>query len=240
MGPREMHVPDRFDAVTLAFGGVIVDWRGAVESLLYDVARRHGESPMDRGRSLRRRLEELEVAAVAPRGNAVRTGGFIAAYEALVRARGYRWAPGGAQALRSAVGACQLFADVVGAVEHVAATGVRVAVVTNADPAPVEAALRRLDGAVHTVVNGRDLGIGRGPAAALVCALEQLDASADRVLHVGTSVAELRAAECAGVLGGWLSRAGAPAPPGVVCAVQLRTLDSLVELAAGQRAVAAG
>ena len=55
-------------AVTLAFRGVLVDLDGAEEWLVCELARRHGLMPMDRGRSLARRLRALqaELGGLAP------------------------------------------------------------------------------------------------------------------------------------------------------------------------------
>src|SRR5688572_12415971 len=100
------------EVVTLTFGGSLVDWRSAVESVLYETARRHGEGPLDAGRALRRRLEGLEAARDAPDGR------FAAAFDALARERGYRWAPPGAAALQRVAATCRAYADVAPALER--------------------------------------------------------------------------------------------------------------------------
>ena len=45
----------------VAFGcrGTLLDWAGAIEAVAYELARRNGESPLDRGARLRRRVEAL-------------------------------------------------------------------------------------------------------------------------------------------------------------------------------------
>jgi FMN phosphatase YigB (HAD superfamily) len=45
----------------VAFGcrGTLIDWAGAIEAVAYELARRNGESPLDRGARLRRRVEAL-------------------------------------------------------------------------------------------------------------------------------------------------------------------------------------
>jgi hypothetical protein len=55
-------------------------WREAIEMIAYELARRNGESPLDRGAALRRR-----VIALAADGR-----GLAWAFERLARERGYR------------------------------------------------------------------------------------------------------------------------------------------------------
>ena len=65
----------------VAFGcrGTLVDWTGAVEAVAYELARRNGESPLDRGAMLRRRVEALADGCGLSRG-----------FERLARERCYR------------------------------------------------------------------------------------------------------------------------------------------------------
>jgi FMN phosphatase YigB (HAD superfamily) len=45
--------------IAFACRGTLVDWAGAIEAVAYELARRNGESPLDRGAMLRRRVEAL-------------------------------------------------------------------------------------------------------------------------------------------------------------------------------------
>ena len=54
-------------------------WREAIEAVAYELARRNGESPLDRGVALRERVEALAAKDGLPH-----------AFERLVRERGYR------------------------------------------------------------------------------------------------------------------------------------------------------
>jgi hypothetical protein len=54
-------------------------WREAIEAVAYELARRNGESPLDRGAALRERVETLAAK-----------DGLAHAFERLVRERGYR------------------------------------------------------------------------------------------------------------------------------------------------------
>ena len=47
------------EVVAFACRGTLVDWAGAIEAVAYEQARRNGESPLDRGAMLRRRVETL-------------------------------------------------------------------------------------------------------------------------------------------------------------------------------------
>lgn len=54
-------------------------WREAIEAVVYELARRNGESPLDRGAALRRRVEVLAREHDLPR-----------AFDLFVQERGYR------------------------------------------------------------------------------------------------------------------------------------------------------
>jgi FMN phosphatase YigB (HAD superfamily) len=224
---------DDVDVVTLTFRGSLVDWRSAVESVLYEAARRHGESPLDRGRALRRRCEALEVGAAGPDGR------FAVAFDALARERGYRWAGDGGAALERVITACRAYADVTPALERAMRAGLPVVAVADVDAAAVDAMLRPLDGAIHDVVTARELGRATGPRAALACALRRCGIPAARALHVATGTEQLRAASSLGMRAAWLNRTAAAPRPDAPFAVELRSLHGLVELA-GHPAVRAG
>jgi hypothetical protein len=53
------------DAVVLACRGTLASWSPAVEAVAYEHARVNAESPLDRGAALRRRVEDLSMAADA-------------------------------------------------------------------------------------------------------------------------------------------------------------------------------
>ncbi len=220
------------EVVTLTFRGSLVDWRAAVESVLYETARRHGESPLDRGARLRRRLEALEAARGPHEGR------FAAAYDALVRERGYRWAGSGTAALQRVVANCRAYADVAPALERAMRAGLPVVAVADADADAVHAVLRPLDGAIRDVVTGPRPG-GRDPRATLACALQRAGIPAARALHVATEREQLYAARGLGVRAAWLNRAAVPPCPDLPFTTELRSLHGLVDLA-GCPAVAAG
>jgi hypothetical protein len=167
-------------AVTVAFRGVLVDLDAAEEALVYELARRHGQAPMDRGRALARRLRAL----------AVELGGVAPAVDALAAERGFRWAPPGSDAVARLAVACRTLAGVPTLLERLEAP---VVVVATAEPALVDSALRPLDGAFAAVVCARS---ARG---ALRAALARTDAAADRVVHVARDPAELRVAAALGM-----------------------------------------
>jgi phosphoglycolate phosphatase-like HAD superfamily hydrolase len=103
----------------IAFGcrGTLVDWTGAIEAVTYELARRNGESPLDRGALLRRRVEALAV------GHGLSHG-----FEQLARERCYRAGTDGDVLLASVValarplpGACEAVALALGSGRRVLA-----------------------------------------------------------------------------------------------------------------------
>lgn len=79
----------------VAFGcrGTLVDWAGAIEAVSYELARRNGESPLDRGAMLRRRVEALADGR-----------GLAHGFERLIQERRYRVGADGDQLLEDVVG----------------------------------------------------------------------------------------------------------------------------------------
>jgi FMN phosphatase YigB (HAD superfamily) len=67
------------EVVAFACRGTLLDWTGAIEAVTYELARRNGESPLDRGATLRRRVEALADGAGLSHG-----------FERLARERCYR------------------------------------------------------------------------------------------------------------------------------------------------------
>ena len=209
---------ERIEVVALACHGTVVNWRDAVEAVAYRVARRHGESPLDRGRALRRRLEALQA-----------TGSFAEAFEAWAAERGYRWAGSGDAAFRAAVAGCRRYPDAEPALESARAAGLRVVLVSSAEPRLLEAALRPLDGAFDAILGGRDLA---GAARAI-------GVPPQRVLHVAAGAGGLRAAGALGMRAAWLNRAAGPAPADAAYDFEWRSLSGLASWVAGPRPVAA-
>jgi beta-phosphoglucomutase-like phosphatase (HAD superfamily) len=82
--------------VAFACRGTLVDWTGAIESVVYELARRNGESPLDRGAMLRRRVEALADSRSLARG-----------FERLARERRYRVATDGDQLVADVVAAAR-------------------------------------------------------------------------------------------------------------------------------------
>ena len=70
---------EEIEVIAFACRGTLLDWTGAIEAVVYELARRNGESPLDRGAALRRRLEALADGRGLARG-----------FERLAQERGYR------------------------------------------------------------------------------------------------------------------------------------------------------
>jgi FMN phosphatase YigB (HAD superfamily) len=196
---------ERIEVVALTCECTIVDLHSGVEAVLCRTARRHGEAPLDRGRALRRRLEAMPC------------GSFAAAYEALARERGYRWAGPGDLALAAAAAGSRPVPDVQPTLESVRAAGLRLVALSERDPRLVEAALRPLDGAFDEVLAG----------CGLAAAVHRIGVPPQRILHVAAGRAAVQAARALGMRTAWLNRWGAHAADGAPCELEWRTLDGL-------------
>ncbi|HSI81844.1 MAG TPA: hypothetical protein VK919_14470 [Solirubrobacterales bacterium] len=209
---------ERIEAVILASHGTLVNWHDGLEAVLYEVARMHGDPPLDRGRALRRRLEALQ-----------RSAPFARAFDALAAERGYRWVPRGERALERVVRSCRVFADAEPALTSAREAGLRIVAVGGSDRQLIDAALRPLDGAFDEVLT----------ASPLDRAASAIGVPPGRVLHVAASLGASRDAAALGMRSAWLNRDGARAPEGAVFDVEWRSLRSLRAWAAARRLVGA-
>jgi hypothetical protein len=100
---------EAIEVVAFAFRGTLLNWAGGIEAVAHELARRNGESPLDRGASSRRR-----VAAPAD-GRGLARG-----FERLARERGYRGEESAEQSLARVVATARPLA---GAREAVALAG---------------------------------------------------------------------------------------------------------------------
>ena len=80
------------EVIAFACRGTLLDWAGAIEAVVYELARRNGESPLDRGVALRRRVEALADGHGLARG-----------FERLARERGYTSEESGDESLARVV-----------------------------------------------------------------------------------------------------------------------------------------
>jgi FMN phosphatase YigB (HAD superfamily) len=199
------------DVVVFACQGTLLNWTGAIAAAVYELARRNGDSPLDRGAALQRRVEQL--TREQPEGPCL-----ARAFERLAHERGYRNEESGEETLSRVISLVSIFPDALGAVEVATGTGRRVVVVSRADRRLVEGALRPLDGAVDAIVTHADL------------VPRLLGAPAQRILQIGASPSELGRAHALGIRTAWLNRGGRPAlvhEPRPDCA--WRSLDELPE-----------
>lgn len=193
------------DAVVLECRGTLASWSAAVEAVGYEQARLNGESPLDRGADLRRRVELLASAArSAP--------SFAAGFERLAIERGWRRGLSGEECLRRIVALARPYADVAPTLELAVATGCPLVVVSLADRALVHGALRPFDGAFDAVLTGEDLG-DPSPDGLLPAAVRRINAEPSRLLYVSASPQAIARAGVLGMYRGWINRrARAPRP----------------------------
>jgi beta-phosphoglucomutase-like phosphatase (HAD superfamily) len=108
----------------VAFGcrGTLVDWVGAIEAVTYELARRNGESPLDRGAMLRRRVEALADGR-----------GLAHGFDRLARERCYRVGTDGDELLAGVVAATRPLPGAREAVELAVGCGRRVVAVSRGE-----------------------------------------------------------------------------------------------------------
>jgi hypothetical protein len=131
--------------IAFACRGTLVNWADAIDSVAYELARRNGESPLDRGAWLGRRVEALAGEDGLARG-----------FERLARERGYRDEESGAESLARVVAMARPRHGAVEAVQCAVRSGRRVVAVARTDSVR---ALRHFGTAFESVVSDpREIG----------------------------------------------------------------------------------
>ncbi|HEX5616928.1 MAG TPA: hypothetical protein VFX51_00825 [Solirubrobacteraceae bacterium] len=108
--------------VAFACRGTLVDWTSALDAVAYELARRNGESPLDRGASLGRRVEALAASDGLARG-----------FERLAEERGYRDEESGAESLARVIAMARPLRGAREAVQFAARSGRRVVAVARTE-----------------------------------------------------------------------------------------------------------
>ena len=131
--------------VAFACRGTLVDWSGAIDAVAYELARRNGESPLDRAASLGRRVETLAGA-----------DGLACGFERLAHERGYRGEESGAESVARVLAMARPLHGAREAVQLAVRSGRRVVAVARTDSVR---ALGRFVGAFEAVVSDpREIG----------------------------------------------------------------------------------
>ena len=145
------------DVVAFACRGTLVDWAGAIEAVAYELARRNGESPLDHGGMLRRRVEALADGDGLSRG-----------FERLARERCYRVGEDGDELLAHVVATAGPLPGAREAVELVLGAGRRVLAVSRGESS----------GALHLFGDVFE---------AVVADPTEIDADPDAILYVSSA-----------------------------------------------------
>jgi len=141
---------EEIEVVAFACRGTLVDWTGAIEAVVYELARRNGESPLDRGAALRRRVDALADGHGLARG-----------FERLARERGYRGEESGEESLARVVALARPLPGAREAVALAGRGGRRVVAVSRGE---VPGALYAFGGAFETVLGELDpYALGMAP-----------------------------------------------------------------------------
>jgi hypothetical protein len=115
---------EEVEVVAFACRGTLVDWAGAVDAVAYELARRNGESPLDRGAALGRRVEALAGDDGLARG-----------FERLAHRRGYIGEESGDESLARVVAIARPIRGAREAVQLAVRSGRRVVAVSRSEGA---------------------------------------------------------------------------------------------------------
>ncbi len=130
---------EEVEVVAFACRGTLVDWAGAIDAVAYELARRNGESPLDRGAALGRRVEALADGDGLARG-----------FERLAHERGYLGEESGDESLARVVAMARPLHGAREAVQLAVRSGRRVVAVSRTEGA---SALQPFGGAFEAVVS---------------------------------------------------------------------------------------
>src|SRR5215207_6798508 len=140
---------EEIEVVAFACRGTLLDWTGAIEAVAYELARCNGESPLDRGAALRRRVETLAGGHGLARG-----------FERLARERGYRGEESGEESLARVIALARPARGAREAVALAVRSGKRVVAVSRAEN---PGALYLFGAAFDAVVDDpRDIAVAPG------------------------------------------------------------------------------
>ena len=143
--------------VAFACRGTLIDWTGAIDAVAYEMARHNGESPLDRGAALGRRVEKLAAGQGLARG-----------FEWLAQVRGYRHEESGDELLARVVAMARPLDGAREAVALAVRSGKSVVAVSRAESA---GALRPFGGSFEAVVSDP----------------QELDAAPNAILYVSAA-----------------------------------------------------
>jgi hypothetical protein len=137
---------EEVEVVAFACRGTLVDWAGAIDAVTYELARRNGESPLDRGAALGRRVEAL-----------ANGDGLALGFERLARERAYLDEESGDESLSRVIAIARPMCGAREAVQLAVRSGKRVIAVSRTEGA---FALRLFGDAFEAVVEDpRELGV---------------------------------------------------------------------------------
>lgn len=125
--------------VVLSGEDTLVDARAAIESVVYELARHNGESPLDRGAALAR--EVISMGAF----------GLRSAFEQLALKHGWRHEESGEESVSRVAFLARPYPDALAAVALAATTGYRLIALSHGDPRLTRFALRPFGDAIADV-----------------------------------------------------------------------------------------
>jgi FMN phosphatase YigB (HAD superfamily) len=148
---------EEIEVVAFACRGTLVDWTGAIDAVAYELARRNGESLLDGGAALGRRVETLAGGRSLAHG-----------FERLAHERGYRGEETGEESLARVVAMARPLRGAREAVALAVRSGKRVVAVSRTESA---GALEPFGGAFEAVVSDP----------------REIDAAREAIMYVSTA-----------------------------------------------------
>jgi FMN phosphatase YigB (HAD superfamily) len=113
---------EEIEVVAFACRGTLVDWAGAIDAVAYELARHNGDSPLDRGAALGRRVETLADG-----------DGLASGFERLARERAYLREEIGAESLARVIAMARPLRGAHEAVQIAVRSGKRVVAVSRTE-----------------------------------------------------------------------------------------------------------
>jgi 2-haloalkanoic acid dehalogenase type II len=217
-------------AATFDCYGTLIDWEGGLGSFLYEILLREGGGPLEPGRALRERWEQIQFELVQ---------GEYRPYKEILGESLRRWAAerslalseGDADALVRSMRSWQPFPDTRPALARAREAGLRLVIVSNIDEDIVEHTLRQLEVPFDGVVTAEQCRAYKPSEEPFQKALERIGESPARVLHVAFGFKyDIGPATRLGLRTAWVNRHAEEAPAGERPDLVWRDLWGLAEL----------
>lgn len=194
--------------------GTLVDWDGGLASFLYAHALEFGDPGDENGEEMRVRWEEIQFGLIQ--------GPYRSYKEVLAESlrrwmteRGLPWEPARGEALVRAMRSWQPFPDTIPALRQTAASGMRLAILSNTDRDIIAHTLRHLAIPFAAVVTAEDVAAYKPSIDNFRQVLDAVGGPPETVIHVAFGFKyDIGPAASLGMRTAWVNRRAEPKPPG--------------------------